>query len=125
MNTNTTTTRTTTLLSALLGDDTPALPAGVVEADALAIREPDFFDDGMAFWIGGDLAIGCPIQNLAARMAQDIDASGWFARRHVTPWERGFALELHGDTVPSHPAKPDDDCYSLWRLVTDTVLVPA
>lgn len=110
-------TRTTTLVAALLDQDMPAL------VPERTILEPDFYDEGKAWWIGTDAVVG--YDALTFHLIGDILVrGGWLARR-TTPADHGITVE------PLNPAYHDvssdvvgyGDNLTLWRLAQRTVLI--
>lgn len=104
-----------TSIVAVLDDDEPAMLRVSTTA------EPDFYDDGFAWWIGADATIGCAtdMQHKAAEVAE---RGGWLARTGSYPSAYGFVVMPHNfGEVLSGPLSKHNDQHALWRMVQDTI----
>lgn len=106
------------LLTALI---TPDMPASVVPVPVPAV---DFVEDGVAWWIGPDAAIGVETKMIDA-VGDLAERGNWLARQGYNPTEFGIVVQPHGDVEPTGPTTKHKVEYGLWAMVRDALLVDA
>lgn len=123
---------TTTTKTAVIAFVDPNAPAKVVQHVG-ATREPDFYDNGLAFWIGDDGTVAVPIEDFLADATADVAwakaglvdtlaQEGWYARTGVRTVEKGIAVLPHGDVPTTAPIGHAFE-YHTWRMAHDTIVV--
>lgn len=112
--------------SAIVALMDPSAPAKTVHKHAdkptHTLVEPDMVESGMAWWIGDDAIVACPIEMLDKAMNVAM-RGGWFARNGEFPCERGFMVQplreglvTTGVQLSKHKGQYDE-----WRAVEATI----
>lgn len=100
----------------------PNEAAMLVKDDDEAI-EPDFVESDMAWWIGAEATVGCPLA-MSASVKHNAMRGGWQARVGNYPSHCGFVVMPHGD-LPASVVSTNAEQHSLWSLVRSTILADA
>lgn len=86
-------------------------------------RQPDYFDAGMAWWIGEHGAIGYDALTWS-KAASVADNHGIKVRNGILPSEDGFVTNTFAMTTWSAGMGKSNLAYMLWTIVQDAVSTP-
>lgn len=87
-------------------------------------RQPDFFDEGMAWWVSDLGAVGFEAEHYA-KAAEVVQDHGFKVRQGVLPSEFGFVVMPHCDEPWSAGMGKRNLAYTLWTIAADAVEVTA
>lgn len=94
------------------------------EREIVPAREPDFYDEGMAWWISDLGAVGFEVEHHEVA-AERLDNHGWKVRQGILPSECGFVVMPHSDEPWSAGMGRCNLAYALWTIALDAVAVTA
>lgn len=114
MSTNTIT-RTSERVAIVLDlDERPLLE---VDADDAQLREPDFFDDGFAYWIGPDATV--LVEEAAIANLERVLARGGVPNQY--PTYDGILVQPHGEVPAYNVSGRKADVVRVWMLARRTL----